>query len=202
MSYVFLDLETTGLDSDICYITEVAAVRTNDYGDVMEEFHTMVRLPEGESVPELITKLTGITDEMLKDGVSQQKAMLDLARFIGDDIVVAQYAPFDLSFIERHFQVMNFYDTRTMAYALELPSAKLVDIAKHYGFEQEEAHRALSDAHDCRKVFFEMVEEFARRGESAGELMNVVGTKPERIPKRYPLSTIAVVDYGEEKAGE
>lgn len=198
MSYVFLDLETTGLDGDKDFITEVAAVKTNEYGDVIEEYHTMVRLPEGEKVPEIITKLTGITDEMLVDGVSQQKAMLDLARFIGDSIVVAQYAPFDLWFIEKHFKVANFYDTRTMAYALDLPSAKLAGIVEHYGFEQEEAHRALSDAHDCRKVFFEMVEAFANDGLTAGSLMNVVGTKPERMPKVFPVNTLMVIDYGEE----
>lgn len=202
MSYVFLDIETTGLDSETCFITEVGAVVTDEYGNVLGSLNCYVELPEGEVVPEFITELTGITTEdLLEHGIPIESAMTYLKHFIGESIVVAQYAPFDFSFIEKHFEIANFYDTRTMAYALDLPSAKLDGIAAHYGIEMAEHHRAVSDANTCKDVFFKMVDDFANSGLSAGTLMNVVGTKPERMPKIYPTNTRAVVDYGE-KEGE
>lgn len=201
MSYVFLDIETTGLDADTCFITEVAAVKTNEYGDVIEEINMLVALPEGESVPEFITELTGITDgDLIEAGVRIDFAMDTLKQFIGEDVVIAQYAPFDLSFIEKHFEVKNFFDTRTMAYELRLPGAKLNQIAEHYGIEMAEHHRALSDAMTCASIFFEMMEEIG--GSRLGEFLNVVGTKPERMPKIYPIHTITVVDYAEKEGDE
>lgn len=197
MSYVFLDLETTGLDADTCFITEVAAVKTNEYGDVLEEMNFLVKLPEGESVPKFITELTGITDEMLATQGEEAVIVMDFLReFIGDDVVVAQYAPFDLSFIEKHFKVQHFFDTRTMAYHLRLPSAKLDGITEHYGIEMEEHHRALPDAKACGEAFFKMAEELGRE---ITDLFCVVGTKPERMPTVFPSATVAVVDYSEKE---
>lgn len=202
MSYVFIDLETTGLDSEKCFITEVAAVKTNDYGDVTGMMNYYVELPEGESIPTEIIKLNGITDDDLaKHGVSITSAMTHLERLIGDDVVIAQYAPFDLSFIERHFEVKNFYDTRTMAYELGLPKANLKGLAEHYGIDMGTHHRALDDAKTCAAAFFNLVEDLYATGHEVGTLMNVVGTKPERIPSVLPKNTINVVDYAE-KEGE
>lgn len=194
--YVFLDLETTGLDADTCHITEVAAVKTNAYGDILGSYETFVALPEGETVPDIITEITGITDADLEGAPEVDFVMETLKEFIGDDTVIAQFAPFDLSFIEKHFKVQAFFDTRTMAYHLDLPSPKLEGITEHYGIEMEEHHRALSDARACAAVFFEMAEELRS---DLGELFCVVGTKPERMPKTYPSATVAVVDYAKKE---
>lgn len=202
MTYVFLDIETTGLDSEKHFITEVAAVKTNEYGDELGSINTYVELPEGEEVPAFITELTGITTEdLLEHGIPIDSAMTYLEHFIGDSIVVAQYAPFDFSFIEKHFTIANFYDTRSMAYALDLPAANLKGLAAHYGVDLGTHHRAIYDAKSCKDVFFAMVEDFSNAGLSAATMLNVVGTKPERMPTVFPSSTIAVVDYGE-KEGE
>ncbi|MCA1800604.1 MAG: 3'-5' exonuclease [Actinobacteria bacterium] len=203
MSYVFLDLETTGLDADANFITEVGAVKTNEYGDTIATFHSMVRLPKGEKVPEFITELTGITDEQLvKEGRAVGDVMNDLYEFISGDIVIAQYAPFDLSFIEKHFEVKYFFDTRTMAYELGHEKASLKDLAARYDAPMPKHHTAISDANACKVIFFEMVEVLLAKGKHPGNLMNVIGTKPERIPKIYPKNMVAVVHHGKKKRGE
>lgn len=203
MSYVFLDLETTGLDAKKSHITEVGAVRTNDYGETVAEFHAMVRLPKGEKVPELIVELTGITDELLaKEGRAVGDVMNDLYEFIGDSIVVAQYAPFDLSFIEKHFTIAHFFDTRTMAYEIGHKKAGLAKLAESYGIEMSVHHRAIGDAQTCRDIFFKMVEVLESAGFAAGSLMNVVGTRPERVPSVFPKNTVAIVDYEKKKESE
>lgn len=201
MSYVFLDLETTGLDADTCHITEIGAIRVNEYGDVIGQFDTYVRLPEGEKIPEDISRFTGITDDDLETyGITSESAMAQLERFIGDEgIVVAQHAPFDISFIEKHFEVKNFFDTRTLAYALDLPKANLKGLAEHYGIDMGTHHRAYSDAKTCGEIFFKQLEDLGSR---AHEYLNVVGVKPERVPKKYPKNTIAVVEFGDKKEGE
>lgn len=203
MSYVFLDLETTGLDADVNHITEVGAIKTNEYGDIIGRFHSMVRLPAGAVVPEFIVELTGITDELLKkEGRAVGDVMNDLHEFIGENVVVAQYAPFDLSYIEKHFVVKNFFDTRTISYALGHDKSGLKDLAKRYDVALDEHHRSIGDAIACKEIFFEMIEDVADTGSNVGSLLNVVGTRPERMPKVYPKNTIAVVDYGDKKAGE
>jgi len=206
IQYVFLDLETTGLDAETSFVTEIAAVRTDAHGEVLAEFQTMVSLPHGETVPEFIVGYTGITDEMLEGAPGQEYAMIMLRDFIDYDadgvqtIVVAQYAPFDLSFIEKHFTVEHFFDTRTMSYEL-FPGQKasLKDLTARYGIEQAEAHRALSDARDTAEVFHEMRQDMELS--QFVSLLNVVGTRPDREPKVLPKATLYVKDYGE-KVGE
>lgn len=204
INYVFLDLETTGLDADTAFVTEIAAVRTDAWGALLGEFQTMVSLPEGEKVPEFIVGYTGITDEMLEGAPGQEAAMDSLRQFIQDSeeltIVVAQYAPFDFSFIEKYFSVEYFYDTRTMSYFLwPEEKAGLKDITARYGIEQETAHRALSDARDTAMVFQEMRQDMEL--DDFVTLLNVVGTRPDRMPKVFPKHTINVRDFGK-KAGE
>ena len=79
---VFFDTETTGLDAKTCQIIELAAIRIEqtDRGTLrmaasLDEF---IRLPEGEKIPEKISELTGITDEMLeKQGLDEDDVVCD-----------------------------------------------------------------------------------------------------------------------------
>lgn len=200
MGYVFIDIETTGLDAGKSFITEIAAIKTNGYGDIEDSLQRLVRLPKGETVPTFITELTGITDDMLAEqGRDFDLAIGELEEFIGDAVVVAQYAPFDLSFIERHFEVLHFFDTRTLAYALDLPSANLEGLAAHYGIEMGKHHRAMDDASTCRYIFFAQAFDMESKMMNVGDYLNVVGTKPERIPSVYPTHTIHVVDYAKKE---
>ena len=104
---VFFDTETTGLDAKTCQIIELAAIRSEqtDRGTLrmaanLDEF---IRLPEGEKLPEQITKLTGITDEMLeKQGLDEADVAHDFEALLDDTdgpvLLVAHNAQFDLLF--------------------------------------------------------------------------------------------------------
>ena len=74
---VFFDTETSGLDADTCQIIELAAIRIEQTGRgtlrVVKTFDDFIRLPEGEKLPEKITELTGITDEMLEKGRARRE---------------------------------------------------------------------------------------------------------------------------------
>lgn len=96
--FVVFDIETTGLSAMTCKITEIGAVLVQK-GEVLKVFSTFVN-PEGH-IPEEITELTGITDDMVSDAPSQGDAVKAFIEFVGKRTVVAHNANFDMGFIRR-----------------------------------------------------------------------------------------------------
>lgn len=200
MNYVFLDLETTGLNADKDYITEVAAIRTSADGEFIESIQAYVSIPEGEVVSDFIADYTGITTELLLEkGISIRSAMSMLENFIDDNsIVVAQYAPFDLSFIEKHFEVKRFMDTRSMSYiARPFDKAGLKDLAARYNVPLENHHQAMNDTQALVDIFFSLQKEL---GASAQYLVNAVGSRKDRPVSYYPKHTETA--FGERSDGK
>lgn len=94
--YVVIDTETTGLDPDYCELIEAAAVRVVDDIEV-ERFQTLIK--PNDPIPDFITELTGITNEMVNDAPTPDIAIPELINFIGDSIIVAHNAHFDINFL-------------------------------------------------------------------------------------------------------
>lgn len=105
---VFFDVETTGLDAKTCRIIELAAIRIERAGDgtlyTAGRADMLIKLPDGQRIPEKITELTGITDEQLEaSGVTEYNAAAAFAfEFLtcGPVLLVAHNAQFDLSFTQ------------------------------------------------------------------------------------------------------
>ncbi|MCO0597415.1 3'-5' exonuclease [Peribacillus butanolivorans] len=183
--YIVLDLETTGLDYKTEQITEIGAIKLDTEFKEIGRFHTMVSLEEGRKLPEFITKLTGITTEDLVGKPSEQEALKSLAEFIGDSkIVVAQNAPFDLSFISRGgIEPEYFACTRALVRQIEPElSPSLKDVTARNGIVLNGHHRALNDVEATIEVFKLYVHK-----EHQVMYFNVVIDAPERpltfIPK-------------------
>ncbi|WP_141431930.1 PolC-type DNA polymerase III [Bacillus sp. 03113] len=182
-TYVFIDLETTGLDYKTEQITEIGAIKLDDNFDEIDRFHTMVSLEKGRELPEFITKLTGITAQDLEGWPPENICLTELATFIGDSIVVAQNAPFDLSFISRgDIYPESFICTRALARYVEPElSASLKDVCKRRGIDLNGHHRALNDVEATIEVFKEYVKEAP-----GYVLLNVVLDEPSRPLKFVP----------------
>ena len=88
MKYVIIDLETTGLSPYKHHITEIAAVRF-DGNTIVDTFQTLVN-PE-RHIPSFITKLTGITNEMVESAPRIQEVLPDFVSFLGEDVCGSQY---------------------------------------------------------------------------------------------------------------
>jgi len=170
---VFLDLETTGLDPNDNQIIEIFArkVILNDKNDILDfnDFHTFVRLNEGQNRDDFNRDLTKITDEMLEGGMNEQEAIHMLCNFIWGARVVAQYAPFDLGFLDRRagggLKFSKFIDTRTMTKMIEpTESASLSKVCARHGINREVEHRAEADVIDTIKVFQIMEPQLRERG--------------------------------------
>ncbi|NTU28369.1 3'-5' exonuclease [Bacillus tequilensis] len=188
-TYVVLDLETTGLDYKSEQITEIGAIKIDEGFNEIDRFHTMVALEEGRELPEFVTKLTGITAKDLEGAPTEAEALEKLNEFIGDSIVVAQNAPFDLSFISRGgIEPKRFYCTRAMARFVEPElSASLKDVAKRHDISLEGHHRALNDVEATIKIFRIYLPHVR---EEFNEFENIVQDSADRPLKFKPKNAI------------
>lgn len=159
--YVVFDLETTGLDVMSNGITEIGAVKIIN-GKIVEQFTTLVK-PDYR-ITEEIVKITGITEEMVKDAPKISTVIPDFMKFIQGAVLVAHNADFDVKFLKRfagaeEYEVKNkIIDTIEIARST-LPFLKKHDlhsVADHFGIAFRH-HRALSDAYATAEAFIEMM---------------------------------------------
>lgn len=148
---VVFDIETTGLEVSRCEIIEIGAVKLHQ-GKKVETFETFVH-PENH-IPEEITNLTGINDEMVKDAPCIQKVIADFYKFCYNSTIIAYNIDFDYKFVNQ-FGKRNGYifdnkqiDALYMARAFVpgLKNFKLGTVCKKLGVSLENAHRAVHDA--------------------------------------------------------
>ncbi len=159
--YVVFDIETTGLDFMNNGITEIGAVKIID-GKIVEQFTTLIK-PDYRITEENF-KITGISEEMVKDSPKIGAVLPDFMKFIDGCVLVAHNADFDIKFIKR-FAGAEEYELKnrivdSLALAREtLPFLKKHDlhtVADHFGISFNH-HRALSDACATAEAFIEMM---------------------------------------------
>ncbi|WP_206457826.1 PolC-type DNA polymerase III [Anaerovorax sp. IOR16] len=182
--YVVFDLETTGLSPTRNEIIEIGAVKVKNKV-IIDEFLTFVK-PSITKLPEKITELTGITDDMLKDAPTLDAVFEPFMEFIGELPLVAHNADFDVSFVrvacaKRGRELLNpKVDTLYMARTLlkELKRHKLNLVANALGVVLENHHRAVDDAKAAAGIMiklFEMMEEAGYT--NLNDIEKVNGTK-------------------------
>lgn len=169
-TFVVIDLETTGGAPHLgAGITEIGAVKICG-GTVISEFKTFID-PQ-HPVPSYITDLTGITDEMVFQSPTIAQAFPALLEFLGsheNTVIVAQNAPFDLSFLTHAARTHGFpwpafpvLDTAIIARKVltrdEVPNCKLGTLAEFFGTSTTPNHRALDDARATVDVFHGLLE--------------------------------------------
>ena len=158
-SFVCLDLETTGLEES-AEIIEVGMVKVVD-GEIVERFDQLVQ--PTRPIPEAITLLTGIDDDMVHDKPFWEDVEQAVIDFIGDHLLVAHNISFDRSMLENHlgYETQNLWlDTHDMAkiFLPDLTRDKLVGIASALHIHEEDFHRADTDALVCAKVLLKILE--------------------------------------------
>jgi DNA polymerase III subunit epsilon len=154
LSLVVVDVETTGWLHEQAELTEIGAVRLRN-GQLTGEFSSLVR--PGAPIPPDITKLTGITDEMVCWAPLAAPALRAFLAFAEGCVLVAHNAPFDVGFLTAACAASRIawpgfavIDTAVLARLLlspdDVPDFRLATLAPYFGARTVPCHRALADA--------------------------------------------------------
>ena len=160
-SYVVFDLETTGLEHLNNGITEIGAVKIIN-GKIAEQFTTLVK-PDYHITAEN-EKITGISEEMVKDAPRIGAVLPDFLKFIEGCTLVAHNSDFDMKFIKRFAHIEEYdvnnpvIDTVAMfrKYVPQMRNADLETVAEYFNIVFHH-HRALSDSYATAEAFIELM---------------------------------------------
>ena len=198
-TYVVFDIETTGLSKEKEMITEIGAVKVAD-GKIIDRFSTFVN-PQ-RSISAEITKLTGITDDMVKDAPTIENILPEFLKFCEDTVLVAHNASFDTGFIriaaeraglgELHHTIV---DTLELARALlpELNKHKLDIVCEHLGVTLNGHHRAVNDAEATAEVFIKFLDMLAEKKIFTLDEINVLASRTVNYKKLRAYHAIILV---------
>jgi DNA polymerase-3 subunit epsilon len=165
VTFVVLDLETTGASAADCAITEVGAVRYRG-GERIGTFQTLVN--PGVPIPPTITVITGITEAMVMPAPPIEEVLPAFLEFIGGAVIVGHNVRFDISFLDAALDRAGYpklanrrVDTLGLARRLvrdEVPDLKLGTLARHLRVPMTPCHRAFEDAQATAEVLHALLE--------------------------------------------
>ncbi len=175
VTFVVVDLETTGGPPAEAGITEIGAVKVRG-GQVLGEFQTLVR--PTSPIPAFVQVLTGITNRMVASAPTLRQALPAFLEFAGFDrgaVLVAHNARYDVSFLvaacgltDRDWPKPRVVDTVVLARQLvdrdEAPNNKLGSLARLFGTVTTPDHRALNDARATVDVLHALLGRVGNRG--------------------------------------
>ena len=200
--YVVFDLETTGFSPIKDKIMEIGAVKVEN-GKITERFSTFVnpKIP----IPFRITQLTSITDQMVMDAPDIETVLPQFLEFIGDAVLVAHNASFDVGFIEQNCRyqdiVPNFTSVDTVAMArILLPTLskfKLNVVANALHISLENHHRAVDDAGATAEIFVKFVVMLKERNINDLAKLNRFGSNNADAIKKLPTYHVIILALNE-----
>jgi len=185
--YVVFDIETTGLQKETNQVIEIGAVKIKNKKKI-DSFSALID-PKVKLPPKII-ELTGITDDMLEGQPEEKEVIPKFLEFIGDSVLVAHNANFDVGFIRvaakrvSKKEITNtVLDTVELSRTLfpELSRHKLNVVAEHLGISLENHHRAVDDAEATSEIFLKCIELLESR--DVHDLHGINGLASEFIDK-------------------
>ena len=157
--FVAIDFETTGLDEEINDITKAAAVRFVDGKEV--DYFVSYAKPYVQ-IPKDITKLTGISNDDVKDAPPPEEVIRNMVIFINDTPVVAHNAKFDLKFLHKYAPnyMPDTFDTLLLSREKnkQLKHHDLQSLGEHYGLSGK-AHDPLDDCRSTGQIFMKLLDD-------------------------------------------
>lgn len=157
--YVVLDFETANSSRDSA--CSVGLVKYKE-GIPTQEFYSLIN-PEAP-FDYFNSMINGITQDMVEDKPNYKAIYPIINEFIGDNPVVAHYAPFDIGVVQaenNRYNLPNFefdyFDSYYLSrFTLNLLSYKLDDVSKFLGYTDFDHHNALADCYACGFIINEL----------------------------------------------
>lgn len=168
-TFVFLDVETTGLDpfrgDKIC---EIAILRSRHRRE-LNSFHSLI--DPGRSISPAAYAVNGITKEMLIGKPKFTEVATEILKILHKAVIVCHNAPFDIGFLESEIETAGLsfpkfpvIDTLTISRRhFNFYSNNLGDVAKCLRIEVDQQHRAMSDVITTEKIFWELIKDLQHR---------------------------------------
>jgi DNA polymerase-3 subunit epsilon len=195
VTFVVVDLETTGGSPATCGITEIGAVKVKG-GEILGTFQTLVN-PD-QVIPPFIAVLTGITQGMVASAPRIDAALGAFLEFARDTVLVAHNAPFDLGFLKaactftnREWPDFDSVDTARLARRVltrdEAPNCKLSSLSKLFRTRTVPCHRALADAQATVDVLHGLLDRLGNQGVQSLEELRTFSAQvsPAQRRKRH-----------------
>jgi DNA polymerase III subunit epsilon len=195
VTFVVVDLETTGVSPAESAITEIGAVKVRG-GVHLGEFATLI--DPGAPIPPFITVLTGITQQMVLAAPRIEAVLPSFLEFARGCVLVAHNAPFDMGFLRAacaagarpwpNFAVVDTADlARRVLTRDEVPNCKLATLARFFRAATEPCHRALADARATVDVLHGLFERLGSFGVRSLEELKTFAKAPtpEQQRKRH-----------------
>ncbi|MGI6485177.1 MAG: PolC-type DNA polymerase III [Tepidanaerobacteraceae bacterium] len=196
--YVVTDIETTGLSTQNDEIIEIGAVKVKN-GKIIDTFSALVK-PQ-RPLPANITRLTGITNDMLKSSPSFTQVIPNFLDFLGNSIFVAHNAGFDAGFIRRDCQKLNLpfnnriLDTLALSQIVlsNLKNHKLDTVAKHLKIKMGSHHRAVDDANTAALILKHLLSQVINTGISnLSDINKIYGLSSKDVHLKSYHATLLV----------
>lgn len=198
LEYAVVDVETTGSSAYRGHrMTEVCAVVLDGHGRRIEEYRTL--LNPGRPIPPTITRLTNITDAMVRDAPTFRDVAADLGRVLEGRVFVAHNAGFDWRFVT--FEMENALGLRPDAPVLctvrlarrlvpEVKGRSLDALSYFFDIENEARHRAWGDARATALLFRRLLDRAEDRDvQHWDQLQTLLKRQPKKRKKRTSLPT-------------
>ncbi|MBI3018488.1 MAG: 3'-5' exonuclease [Deltaproteobacteria bacterium] len=172
LEYVIFDFETTGLEADKDdEIIEIGAIKLKGAELTGETFSSLINIQR--KIPEKVKTIHGIQDEDIKDKPTIEEIFPKFLNFLGNKILIAHNAEFDLGFLKknlRRFPSFSFpnYCIDTLQLSRQFFSYEkghsLNAIASRFEIPTDkDRHRSLGDCHLTAKIFSEFLKALKRR---------------------------------------
>ncbi len=191
--YAIVDIETTGGLYKRDKITEIAIV-LHDGAKVLNQFSTLVN-PE-RSIPPEITRITGITNAMVRDAPKFYEVAKDIVELLEGAIFVAHNVRFDYTFIKNEFKALGYTFTKRQLCTVKLSrkafpklnSYSLGNLIKHFDIKVDARHRALDDTLATVELFEKIVNQFDEEDEL--KVFINQGIKEAQLPKGISIDQL------------
>ena len=199
MTYLAIDLEMTGLNIKKDHILEIGALRMEN-GKPAGEFSALIN-PHC-AVPESITELTGITQEMADNGEELSDVLPRFLEFAGELPLLGHNLSFDYSFLKQAFVNAGLPFERSGIDTLKLArkflpdeqKKKLTELRELFHIDTGTVHRAVSDAYAAALVYERLLKEYSKADPDAFAPkplhINIKKQQPVTIPQREQLQRL------------